>query len=203
MSMADKIKERRIALGYTQEELASKIGLQKSAIAKYENGRVKNLKRSKILELAKALQCEPSYLLDFDIPAPTARGVRIPVLGSVPCGIPIEAVEEVLDWEEIPEDMARKGEHYGLRVKGNSMSPRIQEGDVLIVRVQPDAENGDIVIAKVNGSDACCKRFIRYEEGIALHSFNPAYDPMVFTKEDIERLPVSILGKVVENRQKF
>lgn len=66
MEMADRIKERRLAMNYTQEELASKLGLQKSAIAKYENGRVENIKRSVIFDLARILECSPSYLMGWD-----------------------------------------------------------------------------------------------------------------------------------------
>ncbi|KIR03435.1 SOS-response repressor and protease LexA [Lachnospiraceae bacterium TWA4] len=133
-------------------------------------------------------------------------GIRIPVLGEVPCGIPntaIELVDENSEWEEISEKLARTGNFFGLQVKGDSMSPRIQEGDVLIVKQQEDAENGDIVIAKVNGDDACCKRLLKYKDGITLQSLNPIYDPMYFSNADILNKPVKIIGKVVENRQKF
>ena len=83
------------------------------------------------------------------------------------------------------------------------MSPRIQSGDVVIVRVQSDAESGDIVIAKVNGDDACCKKLQKHDEGISLISLNPEYGPMFFSKKDITDLPVHIIGKVVELRGKF
>ena len=132
-------------------------------------------------------------------------GIRIPVLGEVPCGIPLEAIEliDVDDWEEISEKLARTGKFFGLKSKGDSMSPRIQEGDVLIVRQQPDAESGDVVIAKINGSNACCKKLLKTDDGIVLQSFNPMYEPMFFSNEDIEKKPVLIIGKVIENRQKF
>jgi repressor LexA len=132
-------------------------------------------------------------------------GVRIPVLGEVPCGIPIEAVQmlDADDWEEIPERLARTGTYFALKVKGDSMSPRIQPNDVLIVRQQSDADSGDIVIAKVNGFEACCKKLLKQKSGIVLQSFNPNYEPMYFSTEDVEETPVTILGKVIENRQKF
>lgn len=132
-------------------------------------------------------------------------GIRIPVLGSVPCGIPTEAIEffDSDEWEEISEVMARSGHFFGLKVKGDSMSPRICDGDILIVQQTSEAESGDIVVAKVNGQDACCKKLIVRDDGIVLQSFNPMYDPMVFSKEEIQSKPVQILGKVVENRQKF
>ena len=131
-------------------------------------------------------------------------GIRIPVLGEVPCGVPIEAIELIGDdWEEIPEKLARTGTFYGLIAKGDSMSPRIQEGDVLIVKQQSTAESGDVVIAKINGDEATCKRLLKQEDGIVLQPFNPAYSPMYFSNADILKKPVVIVGKVIENRQKF
>ena len=119
--------------------------------------------------------------------------------------IPFEAIEliDVDEWEEISEVMSRQGKFFALRVKGDSMSPRIQEGDILIVQQTSDAESGDVVIAKVNGADACCKRLIKHPDGIVLQSFNPAYEPMYFNKEEMEQKPVQIIGKGIENRQKF
>lgn len=131
------------------------------------------------------------------------KGQLIPVIGNVVAGIPIEAVEEILDWEEISVKLARTGEFFGLKIQGDSMSPRILEGDVVIVKQQPDAESGDIVIAKVNGDDACCKRLIKNKDGITLQSLNPNYAPMYFSREDILERPVTIIGKVVELRGKF
>lgn len=134
------------------------------------------------------------------------KGCRIPVLGQVVAGIPIEAIEaieEVLDWEEIPFRLAQTGEFFGLQVKGDSMSPRMQAGDVLIVKQQSDAESGDIVIAQVNGDSACVKKLLKQDDGIVLQSFNPTYAPMYFSNKDIIEKPVQIIGRVIENRQKF
>ena len=132
-------------------------------------------------------------------------GIRIPVLGDVPCGIPTEAIEMVdaEEWEEIPEKLARTGKFYGLIAKGDSMSPRIQAGDVLIVRQQSTAESGDLVIAKINGEEATCKRLLKQEDGIVLQPFNPVYSPMYFSNAEVQTKPVVIIGKVIENRQKF
>ena len=83
------------------------------------------------------------------------------------------------------------------------MAPRIMEGDTVIVRQQDDAENGDIVIVLINGDSATCKRLMKYKEGISLISFNPSYEPMSFSNKEIEEKPVKIIGKVIENRQKY
>ena len=128
---------------------------------------------------------------------------KIPVLGRVAAGIPIEAAEEIIDWEEITEDMAITGEFFGLQIKGDSMEPKFSDGDVVIVRQQSDADDGDIVIAMVNSDDAVCKKLKKYQDGIALVSTNPAYEPLYFTNEEIEKTPIKIIGKVKELRAKF
>lgn len=127
----------------------------------------------------------------------------IPVLGLVRAGIPMDAVEYIIDYEEISEDMARQGEFFALQIKGDSMEPRITEGDVVIVRKQPDIESGEIAIVLVNGEEATIKKVQKFNGGINLIPANPSYDVQTYTNEQIEKLPVQILGKVVELRAKF
>lgn len=131
------------------------------------------------------------------------HGVVINVLGRVAAGIPIDAVTDIIDTEEISLEMARTGEFFGLQIKGDSMEPKISDGDVVIVRQQNDAESGDIVIATINGDEATCKRIRKYRDGIELVSNNPCYEPMFFSNEEIENKPVRIIGRVVELRAKF
>jgi repressor LexA len=132
-----------------------------------------------------------------------ARSVTINVLGRVAAGLPIEAVENIIDTEEISEDMAKTGEYFGLQIHGDSMEPRMYEGDVVVVRQQDDAESGDIVIAMVNGNDATCKRLTKYADYITLSSINSKYEPMTFSKDEVVSKPVRIIGKVVELRGKL
>ena len=131
------------------------------------------------------------------------KGMKIPVLGEVAAGTPIFAEENYIGSEEISEELASTGEFFGLRIHGDSMSPRISDGDIVIVRQQDDAESGDIVIVLINGDSATCKRLLKTTEGIFLQSFNPAYEPIKFSNKDIIEKPVRIIGKVVENRQKY
>ena len=131
------------------------------------------------------------------------KAVTINVYGRVAAGIPLEMIEDIIDTEEIPEDLARTGSFFGLQIHGDSMEPRMKNGDIVIVRQQDDAESDDIVIATVNGTDATCKRLKKYQDGIALISSNPAYDPMYFSNKEIEEKPVRIIGRVVELRAKF
>lgn len=135
--------------------------------------------------------------------ASSSHGVVINVLGRVAAGIPIEAIENIIDTEEISEELARTGDFFGLQIHGDSMEPKISDGDVVIVRQQEDAESGDIVIATVNGDEATCKRLRKYRDGIELVANNPTYEPLFFSNEDIINKPVRIIGRVVELRAKF
>lgn len=197
-----KIKEKRKAIGMTQEELAAKLGYKnKSSIAKIETG-TNDIVQSKVVAFAKVLDTTVAYLMGWDN-SPVKKGVRINVLGRVAAGIPIDAIEDIIDTEEISKELAQTGEFFGLQIYGNSMEPRICDGDVVIVRQQNDAESGDIVIATVNGDEATCKRLRKYRDGIELVSNNPSYDPMFFSNKEILSKPVKIIGKVIELRGKF
>lgn len=137
-----------------------------------------------------------------------SRATRIPVYGCVAAGIPIEAIDNFDssnpdDWEEIDEHTAKSGEYFALRIKGDSMEPKMSSGDVVIVRKQPDVENGDVAIVCINGDEATCKKLKKTPEGVMLISFNPAYEPMFYSKKQVEELPLTILGRVVELRAKF
>lgn len=129
--------------------------------------------------------------------------VKIPVLGYVRAGIPIDAVEEILDYEEITEDMANTGTYFCLQIKGDSMEPKFSEGDVVVIRQQETVENGDIAVVLINGNDATIKKFYRTDAGIQLVATNPSYDPLFYTPKEVDSLPVSVIGKVVELRAKF
>lgn len=131
------------------------------------------------------------------------RSVTINVYSRIAAGIPAEITDNIIDTEEIPEELAQTGEFFALKIHGDSMEPRMKEGDVVIVRQQEEAESGSIVVATVNEMDATCKRLKKYSHGIALLSANPAYDPMYFSNEETITEPVKILGKVIELRAKF
>ncbi len=134
---------------------------------------------------------------------PKTKGIKIPVLGRVAAGIPIDAVEEIIDYEEIPLSMAATGTYFGLLVKGDSMIPDIKDGDIVIVRQQPNVENGETAVVLVNGDEATVKRVKRTDDGIMLIPNNPAYEPRYYTNTQIAALPVQIVGRVVELRRKF
>ncbi len=191
--------------GITQLELAKKLGVGTTSVYNWCNG-VKTPRMDKVDAMCDLFGCRRADLVE-DNSSPEdetfKKGIRIPVLGSVPAGVPIEAIEDIIDYEEIDSVTASKGEYFGLKVKVSSMEPRICEGDILIVKRQDDCESGDIAIVMVNGNDATVKRLIKYADGIRLLPNNPAFEPMYFTNEEIINKPVKIIGKVIENRQKY
>lgn len=128
---------------------------------------------------------------------------RIPVLGRVSAGIPIEQIVDVEDWEDISAAMAQNGEYFALKIHGHSMEPRMCEGDVIIVRRQENVESGETAVVSINGQDATCKKIRHTTDGIMLISTNPQYEPMYYTNKQIQDLPITILGKVVEIRVKL
>jgi len=200
------IKYYKSQSGKQQKEIAKDLGYSPTTFNTWCVGKIIP-SAGKIQRIADYFGIGKSDLLDDKstlIGKGRSKGIVINVLGRVAAGLPIEAVENIIDTEEISEEMAKTGEFFGLQIKGDSMEPRIYEGDVVIVRKQEDAESGDIVIALVNGNDATCKRLTKYAGGISLVSLNSAkYEPMMFSNEEIEMKPVKIIGKVVELRGKL
>lgn len=178
-----------------QVELAKQLNVANGTISMWEN----NLRTPDIQTIKKIAEYFKTPISDFldDI-----KPNRIPVLGTIPAGIPIEMIEDVLDYEDIPTEWLIGGkEYFALKVKGDSMSPDYLDGDVVIVKKQDNCENGDECIVAVNGFDATFKKVIKKESGIILQPLNSSYEPMIYTNEDIEKLPVRILGIVVELRR--
>lgn len=203
-SIGERIKEARKSAGLTQLELAKKTELSRSYIGDIEKDRY-NPSVSTLQLIATATNTPLEDLLpSTKTVSPAGRGVRIPVLGRVVAGIPIEAVEEILDYEEITPELAASGEFFALKIRGHSMEPRMMEGDVVIVRRQDDVDSGDVAIVLVNGDEATVKRVKKQEEGITLIATNTSvYEPHFYSNKEITELPVRILGRVVELRGKM
>ena len=185
----------------TQVDLINDLGFNKSAVSTWCNG-TRLPRMDKVDALTKYFGIRRSDLIE-DKSESKIKPATIPVLGSVPAGIPIEAIQDIIDYEEIDAATAAKGEYFALQVKGSSMEPRIREGDIVIVRKQDDVESGEIAIVMVNGDNATIKRLLKYEDGIRLMPTNPAYEPLYFTNDEILEKPVKVIGKVIENRQKY
>lgn len=208
MAFAEKLKELRQQKGMTQSELAKLLKMQRSTLGMYETG--KREPNFEILNMfANFFNVDMNTLMDMNNtsnqnPSSPVRSIKIPVLGTVVAGVPLEAVENIIGWEEISPAMAATGEHFALRIKGTSMEPRICEGDIVVVRKQEDIESGDTAIVLINGGEATVKKVKKTEEGIMLIANNMAvYSPHFYSNKDIEELPVRIIGKVVELRGKL
>ena len=199
----EQLKILRKREGMTQAEVALKLGVDRSTYAKYESGQSEpNFEM--LQKLASLYSASVDFLIGGTSMPSSTGGTWIPVLGDVAAGIPIEAVENIVDYEEIDSSMASTGEFFGLRIKGSSMEPRIRDGDVVIVRRQEDAETSDTAVILVNGDSATVKRIKKDPDGsLWLLPNNPAYDPQHYSPAEIATLPVRIIGKVVELRGKF
>lgn len=196
-----RISELLEKQGITQRDLAKMVNVTETTISRYINN-FREPKGSILNDIAVALNVSSDYLLGRN--NNVMEGIKIPVLGRVIAGIPIEAVQDIISYEEIPKEMTKTGDFFALQVSGRSMEPRMVEGDIVIVKKQPDIESGEIAIVLINGCDATIKRVIKQDNGLLLIANNQdVYQPKFYSARDIQDLPVTIIGKVVELRGKF
>lgn len=203
----NRLKELRQKNGVKQKDIASLLDVTAGAVSQWESGRV-NIDWRYATILAEKFKVSPEYLLgETDLvndSRSSQSAVRIPVLGTIRAGIPVAAIEDVEDWEEITAAQAKTGEFVALRVKGDSMLPDIKDGDIAIIRRQETIENGQIAAVIVNGDEATIKKVRLLPDGIMLIGLNTAvYEPHFYNREEIAELPVRIYGRLVEVRRKF
>ncbi|MEG2082506.1 MAG: S24 family peptidase [Oscillospiraceae bacterium] len=197
------IKARRKELRVTLEEIGDYVGVSKATVQRWETGGISSMRQDRIKRLSEILQIDPKLLIDDGKDEPPPKNVKVPVLGRVAAGIPISAIEDIIDYEEVPLEWTLAGDIFALQIKGDSMEPRILEGDVVIVRKQSDVNSGEIAILLVGENDATCKKVIKHNGEILLVSNNPKYSSAFFSKEDVLQKPLTIIGKVIELRAKF
>lgn len=189
-----------------QTELVEMTGISKSAISQYLSGAFEP-KQNNIYKIAKALDINPVWLMGKDvamdnnmIPKPIGKPVRINVYGSIPAGIPLEAIQDIQDWEEIPAEWTKGGKEYiALIVKGDSMYPKYLEGDTVIIQLQKDCDSGQDCACYVNGYEATLKTVKKEDKKIELKPINPNYPPKTYKHPG----EVTILGVVKELRRKM
>lgn len=194
---AERMRQTMFLKGVRQAELVDKTGIDKGSLSSYVNGRYMP-NADKIAKIATALGVSVNFLLGKE-EIPIAKFTLpqfhdVPVLGSVAAGTPILAQEDVIGTVMTDKDV------FALKVKGDSMSPRIMDGDIVLVRQQDAAEDGDLVIAEIDG-EATCKVLKRSHASVMLVPFNAAFTPIVYTGQEAEDL--RILGKVVESRHEW
>ncbi len=208
MEMGERIKKLRQEKGLTQEELGKYIGVKKAAIMKYEKGNVQNMKRSTIEILSKLFNVSPSFLMCLDEPKVDKNGnsvISIPLLGEIRANHDYLSQENWLGTIDIKEELAKTGEFFAIQIKGNSMFETLWEGDIVAVKKQDFASDGNIAVVLINGDEATVRKIKILDDGIKLIPLNrrinpetqePYYEDTVYTKEDIETKPVKIIGIV-------
>lgn len=202
--LKDRIKKTRLNMGLSQKELAAKMHIGKTTISNYETG-YSEPDTETLIALSKIFGVSVNYLLGTDdFPNSTEEKFTVPVYSAVSCGNPFIADEDIVDYEEIDPKLKGQGDHFGLKLRGESMEPNFKEGDVVIVRKQSDVDSGTIAIVRVNGDEATMKIVEKSPDGITLIAFNPnVFLPKFYSNEQIKDLPVEIIGKVIEQRRKF
>lgn len=211
MKLSDILKQYRKENNISMREFAKRCGVSNAYISLIENEETRSPTLEMLNKLANGMMMDSNELIKsidddtvISIKPKRISGHKIPVLGRVIAGIPIEAIEEIIDYEEISEQMARTGEFFALQIQGDSMEPQMSEGDVVIVRKQEDIDSGQIGIILVNGDEATVKKVVKKEHGIMLIPFNSdSYDPWFYDEFDIQFKPVKIIGRVVECRKKY
>lgn len=212
LTIGNKIKTLRKQYNMTQDELGAKITATKSMISLWENGRRK-VDTTNLQRIANVFNVTTDYLLgrnsttnelkaEINYAIPLSRGVRIPVLGSIVAGIPNTAVTEYDEWIEISHSMAIRGEYFALRIKGDSMEPTLFDSDIVVIRQQPDVEDGEIAAVSIANNEATIKRIYHRSDGIDIVGDNVrAFPRMFYSNHDIATLPIMIIGKAVEVRR--
>lgn len=222
---SDRLKKAMSDKQMKQVDLCNKTGIDKALISNYLSGKYK-AKQDKLHKLAIALDVSEGWLMGYDVDMDrewfeekepseisidnaryietTTKTIKIPVLGKVPAGVPIEAIQDILGYEEIPASMLKSGNNYfALKIDGDSMYPDYKTGDIIIIKQQNDCNSGDDCVVMVNGDDATFKRVIKQEKSIILKPLNNNYEPYYFDEYEILTKPVKIIGIAIEVRRKL
>lgn len=209
----NKFKELRKKAGLTQIEFAEKLNVDQSTISKWEQDKaIPDIQT--LVQLASFFNVSVDYLMGREQKVDNnVRGmkmersvIKVPVYGTIPAGVPIEMIEDsyIEDEEEIPSDWLKGGNTYFcLKVKGESMMPKFEDGDTLILKQQDDCESGDYCAVSINHSECTFKKVIKRLDGITLQPLNPDFAPMVYSNKEIAELPITILGVVKEVRRSY
>ena len=198
----ERLRSVREQRNLSQKQVADYLGITSQAYGYYERGE-RNPGSDNLRKLANYFDVSVDYLLGRDQDQNQINNRYIPLLGSVPAGIPIEAIEDIEEYIDIYPRFVKHGELFALRVQGDSMEPDLRNGDIVIIEKQEFVENGDVAVVRVNGEDVTLKRVKLTAKGLMLIPSNPAYDPVFFDSDQVATLPVTIIGKVIEIRRRL
>lgn len=206
MTTGERMKQRRKEIGFSAEKVAERLGVSPATIYRYEKGDIEKVPVDSLAELAKILQTTPAYLMGWEeqptpkptSPAPIPPGFQpmpsmdtVPLVGRIACGTPITAEENIEQMVCVP---SRWHATFTLTCKGDSMEPRIHDGDLVAIRSQPEVENGEIAAVRIDG-EATLKHVYLHDSFIELRPENPAFNSIILSREDMNN--VVIEGKAV------
>ena len=201
----NRLRELRNEKEMNQTDVAKILGVTTGAYSNYENG-TRDISTEMLLKLSAFFDVSVDYILGTTfVRKENISASKILVYGSIPAGIPMEMIEDIIDTEEISASLVKSGKQYfGLRIKGNSMEDKYKDGDIVIFEKTENCENGQDCVVMVNGYDGTFKRVYKNEYGITLQPLNiDLYSPLSFSNEQIENLPVKIIGVAREIRRKL
>lgn len=213
-SFANRLQKAMNYANMKQVDLVNKTGLDKTLINKYLAGIMK-AKQDKLTILADALNVNEVWLMGYDVPMERDLNaykvdelgnsvIPIPILGTVKAGYDYLAQENWIGTVDVETSLVGNGKDYfALKVHGNSMSPALIEDDIVIIKKQNDFENGDIVVAIINGDEATIKKGKKSDSSILLQPLNPSYEPLIFTYDEMKTIPVEIVGIVKQLKREF
>lgn len=206
------VKHLRVDKGLSQQDLADKIGVDRSTISRIEN----NTTETTIDNAIKIADTFNVSLLDLlnrdlsfdngDLVDINSNIIKIPVYGTIKAGIPIESQSDIIEYVDIPKSWTKGNKKfYGLKLSGDSMFPKYNDNDIVIFEQNDDANlyNGKDVAVMVNGTESTFKKILVNEQGIVLQPYNMAYDIMMFSKEQVEQLPIKVVGIAREKRTRI
>lgn len=203
MSVGNRIRQRRLELGLSGEEVGKMLGVNKTTVYRYEKGEIDKMPIEVVEKLSVALRTTPDIIMGWntDVSTPTnlvpinrASIVRIPILGTIKCGQPILAEDNITGYREELSDRLPSGNLFYLRSQGDSMLPTIPEGSLVLIREQPTVEYGEVAAVLVNGdTEATLKRVKKQGDIVMLIADNPDYPPYIITDDN----PARIIGKAV------
>ena len=197
--MSNYLSERRKELGLTQKEVADAVGVAEATVSRWESGEIANMRRDRISALAKILKCSADFIMTGNQNAPTVppgfeplpEMATVPLVGRIACGQPITAEENLEGYVSIPAEWHAT---FTLLCEGDSMEPRIKDGDLVAIRSQPQVENSEIAAVRID-CEATLKHVYLYPDKIVLQPENPNYAPIVKIGEEMN--DVTIEGKAV------
>lgn len=210
--LSSNIKHLRLLMGKTQEQLGNICDKQNTAIANWEKG-IREPDAIDLLKLSNYFNVPINILMEKDLRFDNGEIidideniVSIPVYGTIKAGVPIESQPDIIDYVEIPKSWTIGGKkYYSLKISGDSMSPKYQENDIVIFEQNDDIEaykNKDVAVM-INGTESTFKKILVNEQGIVLQPYNTAYDIMMYSKEEVENLPIKVIGIAREKRTKI